>query len=146
MTPTRIVISGFAVVAVFAAWSVTPTLAKSAPTTRGGVYSAEQAQQGKAIYDGKCAMCHGPALKGNGPFPPLAGDAFLTKWNGKTLADLDLKIQTTMPTTEPGTLTPDDTARLVAYILSTNTFPAGEELPKDAEALKAILIENTPPQ
>src|SRR6266702_4416067 len=57
-------------------------------STRDGVYTADQAQQGKAIYGKQCAMCHGAALLGVGQIAPLAGDDFMANWTGKTLADL----------------------------------------------------------
>ena len=45
-----------------------------------GVYTAEQATRGEAIYKEQCAACHGDNLEGSGPMPPLAGMDFLTNW------------------------------------------------------------------
>ncbi len=116
-------------------------------STRDGVYTADQAQQGKAIYGKQCAMCHGAALLGVGQIAPLAGDDFMANWTGKTLADLYANIQTTMPTSQPGSLKPEETVQILAYILSTNTFPTGRaELPKVFDSLKAIHIDKPKPK
>ncbi|HEX3940084.1 MAG TPA: c-type cytochrome [Acidobacteriaceae bacterium] len=113
-----------------------------AASTRDGVYTTAQAQQGKALYSDQCAMCHGDSLEGAGQSPPLSTDAFLGDWTGQTLGDLYTKIQSTMPATSPGTLKPDQTAQLIAYILSANQFPTGAKaLPSDPSALKSIHID-----
>jgi mono/diheme cytochrome c family protein len=135
-------------------WIVTPVLAalvfgllqqmlfaQTGASTRDGVYTSEQAQQGKTIYAQQCASCHGAALEGKGKNPPLTGDAFLTKWTGQTLADLFMKTNTTMPAADPGSLTPDDTSVVLAYILSVNKLQPGKhELPTDPQVLGAIQI------
>jgi S-disulfanyl-L-cysteine oxidoreductase SoxD len=110
-------------------------------STRDGVYTAEQAQQGKAIYQDQCSMCHGDALEGNRRNSPLAGAEFLNKWSGQTVADLFMKTIVMMPAMDPGTMTPKDTAAVVAYILNANKFPAGKtELPSDPRSLEGIPI------
>jgi mono/diheme cytochrome c family protein len=110
-------------------------------STRSGVYTAEQAQRGKAIYQSKCGMCHGAALEGQGPNSPLTGAAFLNKWSGQTMADLFMKTIVMMPATDPGTLTPKETAEVLAHILSVNKFPAGKtELPSDPQSVEKINI------
>jgi mono/diheme cytochrome c family protein len=115
--------------------------AQAASSTRDGVYTAEQAQQGKALYQQQCAKCHGNALEGSGKNVPLTGDAFLDKWTDQTLADLFMKTNATMPASDPGTLTPDDTSRVLAYILSMNKFQPGKNpLPTDPDGLGAIHI------
>ena len=44
-----------------------------------------------------------------------------------------------MPADKPGTLTPDQTADVVAFLLQKATFPGGETaLPANSTALKAI--------
>src|SRR5262245_44705328 len=107
-----------------------------------GVYTAEQAGRGEAIYKEQCAACHGDNLEGSGPMPPLAGMDFLTNWNGKTLGDLYEKIQTTMPATAPGTLMPAQVTDVLAYILKVGKFPAGSAaLEGKVEALKPISID-----
>jgi hypothetical protein len=69
--------------------------------------------------------------------PPLAGETFRTKWASLTLNDLFTKIRETMPTVEPGMLTPAEYIDLVAYILQENKVPAGTtELTADGAALK----------
>jgi mono/diheme cytochrome c family protein len=98
--------------------------AQQSRSAADGVYTAAQAKRGEAVYQNACAMCHGPMLAGN-LGPPLAGQAFLGIWNKQTLADLFDKIHSTMPADAPGTLTREQSADLVAYILQANTFPAG---------------------
>ena len=90
-----------------------------------GVYTAAQATSGEAIYKEQCAACHGDNLEGSGPMPPLAGTDFLSNWTGKTVGDLYEKTSTTMPATAPGTLTPEQAADVVAYLLSKDNYPAG---------------------
>jgi S-disulfanyl-L-cysteine oxidoreductase SoxD len=117
-------------------------LAQAASSTRDGVYSADQAQRGKTSYGTLCSSCHGPDLAGSGPMPPLSGDDFIGNWSGQPLASLFTKIQTTMPATQPGSLTHEQTADIVAYILSANKFPAGKaDLPSDADSLKKIQFD-----
>ena len=108
---------------------------------RNGVYTAEQAQQGKAIYQDQCGVCHGDALEGSRRNSPLAGTEFLNRWVGQSVADLFMKTIVMMPATDPGAMTPKDTAAVVAYILSENIFPAGKaELPTDPRFLEMIPI------
>jgi mono/diheme cytochrome c family protein len=117
-------------------------MAQSGASTRDGVYTAAQAEQGQALYTKQCAVCHGATLQGSGQNPPLTGDAFLKNWNGQTLADLYGMIQATMPATNPGSLTPDETAQVIAFILNSNKFPAGTtELANTPDSLKAIHID-----
>lgn len=115
--------------------------AQAASSTRDGAYTVEQAQQGKVLYQKQCATCHGETLEGIGKNPPLAGDVFLDKWTDQTLADLFMKVNTTMPASAPGTMTPDETSQVLAYILSMNKFQPGKNpLPTDPDGLGAIHI------
>lgn len=133
-----ILMTGAAVLAM----ASTVGAAQSGSSTRDGVYTAAQANQGQALYTKQCAMCHGPGLEGSGQNPPLAGDAFMQNWAGQTLADLFGKIQATMPATAPGSLKPDAVTQAIAYILKENKFPAGKKpLPDSAEKLQNIHIE-----
>jgi S-disulfanyl-L-cysteine oxidoreductase SoxD len=121
--------------------AVRDVFAQATPSTRDGVYTAEQAQQGKVLYDKQCANCHGPALLGSGKNAPLVGDVFLDKWTDQTMADLFMKINSTMPASDPGTMSPDETAQVLAYILSVNKFQSGQKpLPTDPDGLGAIHI------
>ena len=135
---TRALVTGALVIAPFQQL----LFAQPRPTsTRDGVYTQEQAQQGKAIYTKACAMCHGDALQGMGPNPPLKGDVFLDKWNGRTVADLFMKTITTMPATDPASLTKIQTAQVLSYILSENKLQPGKtELPTNFLALEAMYI------
>jgi mono/diheme cytochrome c family protein len=38
------------------------------------VFTADQAAKGKALFEAKCAICHGAELNGAEMTPPLAGD------------------------------------------------------------------------
>jgi cytochrome c len=105
------------------------------------VYTEEQAKRGKVLHSDFCALCHGDPPTGTPMAPGLAGDDFLATYNGMTVADLFSKISKTMPADDPGKLKPQETADVVAYLLSANKWPAdGKELPTDLAMLKEIRI------
>lgn len=98
--------------------------------------------RGEAGYREACASCHGKSLEGSGQMPPLAGSDFTSNWNGMSVGDLLEKIQTSMPADKPGTLSKEQNAAILAYILQFNHFPAGgTELPGDPDALKGVRFE-----
>jgi S-disulfanyl-L-cysteine oxidoreductase SoxD len=107
-----------------------------------GVYTQEQANRGKALYGQQCASCHGSTLDGSGTAPPLAGADFKGNWNGQTADDLFEKIQTSMPADQPGKLSREQNADILAFLFMSNGFPAGpKDLPTDAAVLAKIHFE-----
>lgn len=110
--------------------------------TDNGFFSDAQAARGGALYDQYCTACHGARLEGN-PGAPLVGATFLARWaDGQhTLDDLFYVVRTLMPYNAPGTLTRQQNADVVAYILKVNGYPVGEdELPPNAAALKKMTL------
>ncbi len=104
-----------------------------------GVYSEEQAGRGRALYAKECASCHGTSLSGGETAPPLTGSAFMANWSGLSVGDLFERIRLSMPEGRPGTLSRQQNADILAYVLSVNQFPAGKtELQKDTDRLKQI--------
>ena len=109
--------------------------AQTAPnTTLAGIYTTAQADRGEETYMGICVACH--------PTGTYSTDAFKATWVGRPLADLFSLIATTMPKSDPASLSPEEYSQVVAYILKINNVPAGKtDLPPDADKLKAIKIE-----
>jgi mono/diheme cytochrome c family protein len=103
-----------------------------------GVYSADQAITGKAVYDKACAACHGAELQGAGEAPALKGPPFLANWKDKTVGDLYTYARRNMPPGAAGTLHDQDYRAVVAYILQGNGFKAGAPLPNEEEAMHDI--------
>jgi mono/diheme cytochrome c family protein len=138
----RKMVTGFAALGLVLGASVAALKAQTA--TRNvwdGVYTADQAAQGKAIVTDKCTTCHGPDLNGAEMAPPLVGATFLGDWVGQSADDLFTRIHTTMPANDPGSLSNAQTAQVLAYILSVNQFPAGTTaLPSDDAGLGQIAI------
>ena len=117
-------------------------LAQQASSVWDAVYTQAQSDRGKSAYAKECASCHGAELDGSGAAPPLAGAEFKANWNGQTAGDLFDKIQTTMPASEPGKLSREQNADILAFLLSANGFPAGsKELSSEAAALGRIRFE-----
>jgi cytochrome c len=108
------------------------------------VFTKAQAEKGDASYKKACLKCH--ALKdGPGPEegPPLAGDAFLTKWDGKTIHELAMSIRLNMPPDGSVTIGEEDAADLIAYILKSNGFAEGEKpLKADASAKNLVIVKS----
>jgi mono/diheme cytochrome c family protein len=111
-----------------------------------GVYTVEQANRGHALYNDKCFGCHAADLGGDEDVPPIAGPEFLAKWKDHTVGELLDKIQKTMPSGKPGTLSPDVNRDILAYMLSVNAFPAGKsDLPQESDKLAQIRIDAAKP-
>lgn len=112
-----------------------------------GVYTAEQAKSGEAVYANNCASCHGSALGGGESAPPLAGGEFFANWNGLTLGDLFDRIRVSMPADRPGKLSREQNADVLAFMLNVNQFPSGKtELEHQSEVLKQIRFEAEKPR
>lgn len=128
-----------AVVALTAALAAAPVQgqAKEMTTTADSVYSREQAERGQDTYAGYCRSCHAAETH--------TGAAFEAAWNGKSLAQLFGLVREKMPKNEPGSLSDQEYADVVAYLLQMNHMPAGpRELPADSVPLKSIRIQLKP--
>jgi mono/diheme cytochrome c family protein len=114
-----------------------PAMAQSSGSTRGGVYSDAQAIRGRDVYLGNCKSCHSPESH--------TGAIFRSSWEGRPLAELFAYVSERMPKNEPGSLSPQENADVVAYLLQLNRMPPGAaEIPADSTAMRSIRIE-TPP-
>lgn len=124
-----------------------------APATPGagssvwsGVYTEDQAKRGEATANKLCTSCHGPELSGGEAGPTLVGLEFVGNWNNLTVADFFDRVHATMPADAPGTMTPQQTSDVMAYVFKLNKYPAGKtELPTDLASLKGIKIEGAQP-
>ncbi|MBI1875304.1 MAG: cytochrome c [Acidobacteria bacterium] len=121
--------------------------AGAAQSVLEGVYTEEQGKRGDAVYGQECSTCHGASLEGGEMAPALAGAAFMSNWQGLTVGDLFERIRISMPDGNPGKLSRQQIADVVAFILSASKYPAGKtELPKEVEFLKQMKIEPAKPQ
>ena len=139
MKRATIFLATCALLAVVAGMQIARAQAKSVVE---GVYTEEQVKKGAALYKEQCAACHGEDLKGNDIIPGLVGEPFATNWTGKSLGEFYEKINLTMPALNPGSLTGDQTAEIIALILSHNKYPAGKTALANAmEPLNAVKID-----
>ena len=134
------------VVAAFASASTGGGIAWAAQgkTQWDGVYSDAQATRGSAVYEKSCSACHGAGLEGKDQAPSLSGAEFGAAWNELTLKDLFERISKSMPQGAPGSLSPEQYADVLSFILQKNGAPGGAaELPKDTAALSGIMYKMT---
>jgi len=91
-------------------------------------YTREQALSGRVLYGEKCGACHGAHLEGR-PAPALSGPAFQRRWmNGdRKVSDLYTKIQQTMPSGAPGSLSGEQYFNLITLILAQNGYRPGAD-------------------
>jgi mono/diheme cytochrome c family protein len=130
----------------------TVEVAEASRSIWDGVYTSSQAKNARLLYLGACGTCHGRRLNGApdeadaDPSPPLAGSTFLREWDGKSLAALFEYARLTMPIRNPGQLTDEQYADVIAYMLSYDDIPAGStKLVPDIEVLADIVIAKDPP-
>jgi S-disulfanyl-L-cysteine oxidoreductase SoxD len=120
--------------------------AEQGSSTWSGVYTDEQAKSGADVYAKTCSECHLDDLAGDGFAPALRGPEFMSNWNGLSVGDLFERIRVSMPPSDPNSVTPQEKAAILAYLLKSGGFPAGQaELASDTATLKAIKFEATKP-
>lgn len=103
-------------------------------STLSGVYSANDAREGRDLYLGYCVSCHSAATH--------TGPAFRLKWAGRPLSDLFSYMHTNMPKNDPASLDDYQYGVLLAYILQMNKMPAGKAaLSPDSADLAKIRID-----
>ena len=94
-----------------------------------------------------CASCHADDLRGKGTAPSLVGEDFAFQWDDMSVGDLFLRTRTLMPSDRPNSLPARTYSDIVAFILQSNAFPAGEEeLGTDLDALRQVLITAKRPE
>jgi alcohol dehydrogenase (cytochrome c) len=94
-----------------------------AQTNQAG-FTAAQAEAGAAVYARACAACHLPNLQGQTDAPQLAGPNFRSHWGYRPVGELLGYIRRTMPPHAPGSLTEEEYAAVVAYMLRENGLVA----------------------
>ena len=112
-------------------------------SVRDGVYGSLQADRGRVVYEERCVSCHGAMSSITPDMAALLSDhTFRARWAGRSLAELFELIRETMPQDEPGTLQPEQTTDLLAYILRSNRLPVGDlDLTSDLEGLGQISFD-----
>ena len=71
--------------------------------------------------------------------PGLSGGEFNSNWNDLSLNQLFDRIKIGMPANAPGSLSRQQVADILAFILSKSNYPAGQtELPTQGEVLNGI--------
>ena len=107
---------------------------------QSALFTDAQATRGQALYDKKCAACHGNQLD-NGTAAALVGGKFMAKWTGKSVDDLYYITKTQMPYGAGDSMKVQEYIDVVAFMLKANGYKSGaQELKADA-TLKQLKIE-----
>ena len=100
-------------------------------------FSAPQMAGGRVTCADKCSKCHGSDLEGGAG--PALSDGALDNYLAGSAGALFEFIHASMPQDAPGSLSPDETTSLIAYLASKNgRTPGGAPLPSDMAALGKI--------
>ncbi len=102
------------------------------PTVWDGVYTEAQAARGLTAFGPSCGGCHALTPEGKAP---LVGDAFWKSFAQKNVGDVIEFVSSYMPNGNPGSLAEPTYRDIVALMLKSNGFPAGQsELGRDTAA------------
>ncbi|MBM4193751.1 MAG: cytochrome c [Gemmatimonadetes bacterium] len=117
---------------------LTPGTARAqAPSTAGTtlekLYTDAQATRGREGYLTYCASCHKTVEH--------AGPRFWPDKVGKTLGEFWGYLRSQMPQDNPGAMSAEAYADVIAFIMQMNKMPAGDiELPADSVALEKVRV------
>jgi S-disulfanyl-L-cysteine oxidoreductase SoxD len=107
-------------------------------STLDGVYTLAQANQGRDVFAGMCRECHANNV--------YNGQPLKVRWDGRSLGELFGYLRRSMPKSNPGALTDDEYAQVIAYLLRLNQMPTGSApLVADSAALAPIRLQSPPP-
>lgn len=110
------------------------TPADSVRNAADGVYSGDQAAKGEAVFAGICGSCHG--------ITEFSGPAFRRSWAGRTVYDMFDQLRATMPLDNPGGLSREQYAAVIAYLMSVNRYPAADvDLPSADADLRRVRFD-----
>ena len=123
---------GAAALGLAATWTLTAQT--EGRTIRDGVFSPAQAQRGAQVFGTICTNCHDiTEFTGAG--------AYLEDVEGTPLWETFEFVSSEMPEDDPGSLTLEEYAAVLAYIFSVYGLPSGDaELAVDQRSLGAITI------
>ena len=109
-------------------------------------FTKAQAERGKALFEANCAQCHGADLNGSPGGPPLTGFAFRGRWQPQKGDALLAFMQAKMPPGNPGQLSTQNYADVLAHVLAGNGGkPGAAELPADVKRLAPLSLAATLP-
>ncbi len=97
-----------------------PVGAQGASAASRPEYTHAQAEAGAEVYRVACADCHLANLRGDFEAPELVGANFRREWGDQPVAALLENIRTTMPEDAPESLSDEEYAAVVAYIIQRN--------------------------
>jgi mono/diheme cytochrome c family protein len=117
--------------------------AQTPKTVLDGVYTAEQAGRGEAVFAAKCSRCHEGA---DADGPPLTGDPFIERWREDALTSLFQFVKTKMPQDAAGSLDQAAYADVLARILRANQYPAGNAELKPDTLANILLVGSEGPK
>jgi mono/diheme cytochrome c family protein len=102
-------------------------------TVKDSVFTAAQAEQGKALFGTVCSECHAES--------EFTDRSFITSWSTATVFEFFDNLRASMPESAPASLLDEEYASAVSFILSLNRFPAGgKPLTPVEDSLKAIMM------
>lgn len=104
-------------------------LAVAATTSGGSIsFTGSQMHKGATQFSQSCAQCHGDNLEG-GAGPALTGANFKTLSSkvGARVGDIFTYMATNMPLNDPASLSHDEYANIMAFILSKNGYKPGNK-------------------
>jgi alcohol dehydrogenase (cytochrome c) len=123
--------------------SAAATTASAGTVQAGSIdYTPAQVSAGKKQYATSCTLCHGAQLQGVSA-PALAGSAF-----GKshlTVSSLLSVVTKQMPLTAPGSLSKDQYASILAFLLASNCVKPSDGgtkafVPTDSAAYRSVVL------
>ena len=107
--------------------------ADQAPAIAAATFTDDQADRGRDLFRAQCTECHYSS--------EFSDSQFKFKWSRRSAGNLYNLIQSSMPETAPGSLTPEEAVSVVTYIMRMNGFePGAAELPADRAVLDGISL------
>lgn len=102
---------------------------RRSPNTLQGIYTEEQAQRGRQVFEDTCSACHEPE--------DWLDEFFLARWDGESVYRFWYYVFENMPDDAPPYSLPrEEVSDVLTYIFQLNGLPAGDtELGSDDDAI-----------